>query len=394
MTQSDQMAQTDMREAAEKLGRILKYLTSDPNNRELLATAIDLHLRAGQIDDAWQRAKDALALYPDDPFFQHRLGNVLIAMDSLEEAEMLFEQLRGKSSDSAIAYSLAYVYFCQRRYLKVRDVLLPYAGSPTDPIEESGKLSPAAVALLLRALHHAGKVKDALEVAKPYLAAWPGDPDILAVASLLYLDDGQMEEARRCSLAAQSAGVYPIEALVTGGTVALGTGDVDAANMQFSKALEMNPKDGRTWSGLGLSSMLNQDLVKATEQLEKAVAYMPEHIGTWQALGWCKLLGRDLAGAETLFRKALALDRNFAESYGCVAVVAALKGDVDIANESIARAVRLNPSGMAAKYAQMVLSGEAQDPAKIRALALQLFSTGQGAVDQNFAEIMARASKK
>jgi Flp pilus assembly protein TadD len=351
-------------EAGDKLAKILSYLAVDPANRHLLAAAIDAYLSLGQNEDAARCARAALTFHPKDPFFRHRYGNVLIAQDKLTEAEQVLIALHAEVADMNIARNLAYIYFRQKKYTEAGDTLLPYIDVPG--------VSPAIATLLLRCLHHSGKVKQALEIVWRRLDDFSADPEFLAVASLLCLDGGQPEEAKKFSDAAQAEGSHPIEALVTGGTVALGHGDVEAANAQFTKALEINPADGRTWSGLGLASLLKQDIAGAMEQLKYATTCMPQHIGTWHALAWCKIVTRDVDGAEAIYQKVLAMDRNFGESHGGMAVVAALKGNHAVAKKYIEVALRLDPRGLSARYAQMIMSGEVKDAVQFRQWITQI----------------------
>jgi Tfp pilus assembly protein PilF len=103
---------------------------------------------------------------------------------------------------------------------------------------------------------------------------------------------------------------------------------------------------------------------------------MPSHVGTWHGQGWCELLQRRYASALDAFERALALDRNFAETHGGLAVVHARRGDRDAAMQAIERAMRLNKHGFAARYAQAVLEGKADDADAMRALAGSVLRSG------------------
>ena len=101
--------------------------------------------------------------------------------------------------------------------------------------------------------------------------------------------------------------------------------------------------------------MLRGDVPGARALLERASVQMPDHIGTWHALAWCQLMEGDLAGAKRSFDKAFALDRTFGETHGGFALVHALRAERKEAEESIKRAMRLDPQGRTARYAQSVL---------------------------------------
>ena len=89
-------------------------------------------------------------------------------------------------------------------------------------------------------------------------------------------------------------------------------------------------------------------------------------------LAWALLLQDKLDEARQAFEAALALDRNFGESHGGLAVALAMQGLQAEAEQSIERALRLDREGMSAQYARAVLRGEARDPRAIRQLATRL----------------------
>ncbi len=98
--------------------------------------------------------------------------------------------------------------------------------------------------------------------------------------------------------------------------------------------------------------MLQGELQHAGQTLARAVACMPDHIGTWHALAWAQLLCGDVVAAETSYRSALALDRNFAESHGGIAIVALLTGRTAEGEASMTRALKLDPGTISGRYAR------------------------------------------
>lgn len=371
-------------ELSAELERVERYLAIDPANPHLLATAIDVSLALGRVDAALKHAQAAIAQLPDDLFMANRYGRVLIAQGRLGEAAQVFEKLSAQTADPSVAFNLALVYFRQGQYAQARSVFEPHIGQG---------VSPAAVTLFVRTLHHLGEIEQAVELVKQHEARCSGDADFLAAASLLCLDDDQLEAAQRFSEAALALGKRPLEALVVGGSVALAHDDAAAAKTMFNDALSVNPTDGRSWSGLGMASLLTGELSDAREQLLRAVDNLPADIGSWHALGWCQIASGELAGAGHAFRKALAVDRNVAESHGGLAVVDALQGRKSEAEAGIERALRLDPEGLSARYAQMVLSGVASDPEKFRKLALGIISARPGHIGAMLAQTLAKRER-
>lgn len=368
-----------------ELERIEGYLASDPANTLLLRKATDLCLALGRVDAARRHADAALRLSPDNAFVQHRHGNVLIAQGKLDEAAQVFEALLQHSPDVNIAFNLALVRYRQHQFAAARAALAPFI--------EQGDVTRQAATLYLRILHHLGEFSEALDLVQRQMPRCEGDAEFLSAASLLLFDNDQLEEAQRLSSAALAGGARPLEALVVAGSLALGRDDAQAATALLNEALAINSADGRSWAGLGMASLLKGDLASAKVHLERAIANLPTHIGTLHALGWCQIMRRELADAEQTFNKALALDRNFGESHGGLAVVSALQGKKSEAEEGVQRALRLDPDGLSARYAQMVLSGVVNDPVRFRKLALRLVSRRPGPEHFTLTEALTKRSR-
>jgi Tfp pilus assembly protein PilF len=130
-----------------------------------------------------------------------------------------------------------------------------------------------------------------------------------------------------------------------------------------------HPNDGRTLSAIGMAQLLNSNLEEARIAFTDAIVHMPAHIGTFHGLGWCELMRKNLPAAKAAFEAALALDQTFGESHGGLAVVQAMSAQRDEAEESIRRALKLDPAGLSARFAQAILSGEVQDPQRFTRLA-------------------------
>lgn len=361
--QADPVNQQDLNE---RLARAESYLASDPSNVELLGMAIDLSLATGDIARAAAHAAAARAQHPSNPFVAYRHGHTLIAQGNWREAAPLFAALLATNAHVNVAYCLAN---CQLHAGAYGDALATLAPFQADPA-----LPPEALTLMLRAMHHLGDFDGATALAVAQAGRMAGDPDFLAAASLALLDHGQVELAAELAEQALCQAQRPVEALVTSATIALARTDTNLAIERFNEVLAQHPAEGRSWSGLGTASLLRRDLPGARVQLEQAVRFMPGHIGSWHALGWCQLFEHDVTAAERSFLTALALDRNFGESHGALAVVAAHKGERAAASEAIERALRLDPGCLSARYAQMMQNGQTSDPERFKAIAYRFLA--------------------
>jgi len=114
---------------------------------------------------------------------------------------------------------------------------------------------------------------------------------------------------------------------------------------------------------------------------------MPNHIGTWHVLAWTQLLLADIDAAELSYNKAFELDRNFADSHGGLALIHALKGQTDFAEQSIKRALRLNPDCATAMYAKSILLhdiGDTETSEKLVQKLIQQDPSMQGISPKDF----------
>jgi Flp pilus assembly protein TadD len=334
-----------------RFGRLQGYLRQDADNLNLLAESADLALELGRLDEARRHAEHALALAPQEPGFLFRLASVCIAERKLDEAERIFLALRERGVQTGVvSYNLAYLRLLQERSDDAVALLQEIRGRPDCP--------PQAEMLLVRALHGAGRVDQALELARGRLERDPADAQALAAASLLYLDKGDFAQAGAAAARALERSPDSLEALVADGSVALARERGDKARGRFERAVQLNPREGRAWAGLALASMFALELPRALSEFRQALAHMPGHIGTWHGLGWCQLLAKDFGGAAATFEHALSLNHNFAESHGNLAVLAALQGRSAQAAESARIALILDPACLSARFAQGILAGE------------------------------------
>jgi Flp pilus assembly protein TadD len=147
--------------------------------------------------------------------------------------------------------------------------------------------------------------------------------------------------------------------------------------------------------GLGITALLDNDLGAAHDHLEATVKAMPGHLGSWNMLGWIHLLNNDLESARTAFEKANSIDRNFAETHGGLAIVAALGGDWDKATTLTDTALRLAPDSLAGRYAQSLIvahRGRPEQAAKmVETLLEKTAAPGGGSLKEMLQRFSIRA---
>ena len=200
-----------------------------------------------------------------------------------------------------------------------------------------------------------GEVDEAIALGLAYLEKRPDDPAVCGLLSTLYIDSEDLEAAAKyAEIATRGDGKIP-EGWVTLGMLELAGQHDKKATEHFDRALELKPSSGRARAGRGLAQVLDMQFAGAVADLQEATRLMPTHIGTWHALGWTQIFNKDVAGAKATFEHALALDRNFAESHGALAVVAIIEGKLDEAQVATRKALLIDKMCYSGRFAQSLL---------------------------------------
>lgn len=347
---------------AERLARLMSYLSDDPDNEPLRRDAFDLALSCGCLDEAEEQILWESTRHPSSAPWRHRHALLDLARSRWAEAEILLSELIDEGhSAPAIVFNLAVAQFRQDRF----DAAIEQTQELLDP---AGPLFGDALQLALRCMHRLHLLDDAIKL---LTCAESGDVGAgsLGVGSLIALDHGDLGRVERWAGRALAVDSSQHEALVALGSLLVARRQVDGALQYLGLAAQLHPADGRTLSALGMAQLLTENLGEARDTFGHAAHRMPGHIGTWHGLAWACVLQRDLKGARNAFERALALNRGFGESHGGLAVVEALAGEREEAQMSVERALRLDPQCLSARYAEAVLNGDASDPERFARLA-------------------------
>jgi Flp pilus assembly protein TadD len=227
----------------------------------------------------------------------------------------------------------------------------------------------AAAMLKVQLMHEAGDFDGAIEEARRALELHPDDAGLCAAVGTLALD---VEDTELAALCAGKAGDHP-EGLAVTGMLEMQIGDPATALQTFSRSIEVRQHNPRAWIGRGLARMLLSDNSGAAADIDEGASQFGDHIGSWIAAGWAHFLAGDVAAAKTRFERALAIDPNFAESHGSLAVLDVAQGDAGSARRRMTTALRLDRECFSAAMAQVLLNND--DPAKIQEIVARAFST-------------------
>lgn len=373
--------------------RLAGYLASDPDNLELLAAVVDAAIDGGVPERAVTHADHALALAPGHLQFIYRRAVALRRCDRLDEARAALEALVAAGETHPVPLcELAEILLAQRDFegcLALLDRL-----SATGP---DHAVPPQADLLRVRALHHLGRVDEAITCAEAVLAAQPQRADIAAALATLYLDAERLDDAARMHAQAAAGGRLDAELHAVGGFLALAAEDEALARQRFAQALALRPHEGRALLGAGLAAAARNDVPAAIVQLRAAADAMPTHLGTWNALAWMQMLSGDLDGAEAALARANAVDSAFSENHGSLAVIAAMRGQTARAQELLRTAQRLDRNSFSAAYAALLLQHGPQGGEAVLQQALAFLARqpgpGGGSMQQTVLRLASRGRR-
>ncbi len=332
--------------SSSRLTRLLSYLERDVGNIALRKDAIREACDAGEWDVARRLIEVGLQARPDDPQLLALCGFAHLQALRYLDAEAAFRQALALGlSAPDVHYNLAFAVFMQRRYEDVLGLLAPAVLHAV----------PLGRVIRARCLHHLQQPEAAIADCQAYLEVAPEHAEANGLLALLLFDSNRVADARACAEAALKVNPKQLEALLALGLIQSADHDYVAAERLFRAALQGDPQCGRAWFGSSLLELQQMNIEAAARDIEIATTHMPGHIGTWHVLAWIRIVQGDVAAAQAAFENALALDRNFGETHGGLAVIAALQEREDAARAAITRAQRLDPDGMAAKYAATLL---------------------------------------
>lgn len=348
-----------------------QFADKDPSNPILLCDLLDELLAEGRADDALARLRHAPADAQTLPGVRFREARCAMMRRDLAGAVGILQSLLQESPDAApgIRHDLAYAQL---------GLGLPdEAWQTLAAVDVAGDDGVAIALLKARILQWQSRYGAALEILAP-VSSGARMAEVHGLRALLLLDLGEAGQAAAEATQALAVDPEQHEAGLVAGTVALWARDIERSTATFQNVLAHHPDSGRALLGLGENLMLCGDIPAARSVLDRASVAMADHIGTWHALAWCQLLEGDLAGARHDFDKAFALDRTFGETHGGLALVHALRGERKEAEESIKRAMRLDPAGLSARYAKSVLLLDEGRPDEARRIVDDLLARPAG----------------
>jgi tetratricopeptide (TPR) repeat protein len=342
-----------------RLQRLLQFVEQDSANLTLRKDAIREACDAGDWQAAHGLVDVGLQAQPLEPELLALSGLICLQTQRYPQAvHALSGAIAGGLDDVVVRYNLAFAYFMATRYDDALVLL-------TDAVV--AQVPPMACLLRARCLHHLNRPLEAIVDCNACLEQLPGDTEAGGLLALLLYDQGRTEDARARVDTVLSKDALQREALLARASLLADSGDYHAAHGAYDTLLQAHPLCGPGWFGLAMLELRQLHKDAAYRYIRLAVARMPEHIGCWHGLAWIEILRGEIAAAQVAFQRALLLDRNLGETHGGLAVVDAMQGREPQARDNIKRAMRLNPSSMSARYAELLLLERAGKHAEARA---------------------------
>lgn len=330
---------------SETLTGLFNFLDQDPDNIALLSDTAEMALNEGFSDKAKDLLLHSASLTPLAPNDLGTAGLAAMKCRDFEAASSHFLALFEQGERTApvrfnLAWSLAMI--------KDFDGALEMLDAATV------KDIPQAAMLELQIFHDRGELIKAEAKARTLFNAGVDHEGVNAAISVLAMDVDDIVWAKAAAL---KGGNHP-DALTTLGTLALGEDDPEQALRLFNTAMDINRHGPRTWIGKGLSQLITGEADEALKNIDKGAEMFETHIGSWIAAGWAHFVKKDYPAARLRFDKALAIDDNFAESHGSLAVMDVLEGDLTEARRRTKIALKLDRECFSATLAQvLILSG-------------------------------------
>ncbi len=365
------------------MSKLRMFWEQDKSN-DLLLTELINHYR--QQDDS-QSILDVFEQMPSevmtDELCLQKIES-LIHSSQFSKVEQAIDEIKDKENyQQSIIYFKALVTFLAGDLPQTIDVL-------TEKIEQS---IFASKVLLMRALYLQGDFKKALEI-QNFISPEEVTPEALGLISLINLDSGSIEIARKQANGVLAVSPYNVDALIVEASMQVFHQNINNANELLDRCLQAMPHIGRAWSLKGQVAFLSFDFDSAFSHLTQALIYMKDHIGTWHLYAWTCLLRNQITEAKEAFNTSLELNNKFGDTYGGLAVIAFVENDIVSAEKLAKKGLRLDKSSASSHYAKSLLEEKAGDEQQAISRIKELLSNESHLSGHSYIDLVSQAIRK
>ncbi|WP_339527281.1 tetratricopeptide repeat protein [Pseudomonas sp. EA_35y_Pfl2_R111] len=351
-----------------RLSRLLSFLEHDPHNLTLLLDAMSLVIETVDLVGAQQLLNHIDTHAIDDPHVYAQATYLLLQVGAYAKAGAFGDKaIQAGITHPAVIFNTAFGHFYGGEYSD--------AGNLLARLTASADCSVATLMMHARALHHQELTEEAELLVSRAQQQEPSNIEARGLLALLQYENDDNLSALRTAHETLADDPNQLDALIACASANFEQGSLEASRKAWLHTVNAHPDCGRAWSGLAQLEFNGLEFNQAEEHLKLAVQFMPDHIGTWHLLAWIYILRNDSAAAREALNKSYDLDRNFGETHGGLAIVDVMDGKDDQARLGIRRAHKLNPNGLSAHYAEMLMLQKAGKSAEATQLVNQVLDS-------------------
>lgn len=323
------------------------YLSSDPENAQLLITLGDMYHATGRFSLAKDCYLKASVSDVDNTIAQARMGNLLLSMGRTLDAFEVFKKLISEGdNDPVIYHNLGVCLFSHSDFERARQTFeslinvtevarsAQFYLASIDETEDKPELALERIERLLEAeselylrgyravlLYSLGNTNEAISEAKRVIAENPNNADSWSVMATIHTEQLKHDDALFC----------------------------------LNKIVELAPGDARGWHGLGLIELQKRNMEGAIEYFEKAVSVLPDSSMMLMSLAWAHFCNEAYQAAEHAFNKVIKVNANFGEAWGGLACSLVPQNKIQEAEKASRKATRLDKNGFSSLFARSLL---------------------------------------
>ena len=357
-----------------------------PDDRRWIYGTARVESREGNLQAAAKAYRQVLALSPDHLAARVHLGETLLALGELSEAEVVLESLEKSAEHPSILAARGQLALAQHQPARAAELL-----------ERVLQLLPEAT-LLHYPLGIAYRELGDTERSRRHLASRgpigvkPPDPfaedlksfqegeRVLLLRGRKAFQVKRFREAAQAFRRAAAADPTSVRALVNLAAALSALGQDDDAEVELIKALKLDPQNLAGHFNLGSVQLARGDYASAAEHLSRVAIASPEDVAAHLALARAtRGLGRS-ADALMLAERAVQMDSGSVEAiFQMATLLVDLERYAD-AKEALHRAYSLNPNDTRVIYglARLLAASpepELREPQRAYGLASDLFET-------------------
>jgi tetratricopeptide (TPR) repeat protein len=377
------MATDTVSNEASRLARLLSFLEHDPSNVNLLLDAMGLATELGDTAVGLRLVEHLETNATTDPRAFAYAAHLLLQAGQFAAAGVWGSRaLAGGVDQPAVLFNAAFGHFYGGDYASAAEHLAKLTADEDCPV--------ATLVMHARALHQQELTEEAEVLIRRAQQREPSNIEVRGLLAFLQYENDDNPSALQTARETLVDNPDQLDALIACASAHFELGSIEASRKTWLHTVAAHPNCGRGWSGLGQLEFNELEFVDAEKHLLLAVEFMPDHIGTWHLLAWIYILRNDSAQARNALDKSYELDRNFGETHGGLAIVDVMDNHDDRARMGIRRALKLNPVGLGARYAEMLLLQKAGQTDKAQQLVDQVIdrtlpnshNTGRMLIDQ------------